>query len=208
VIVLAIDWVAAGTIALAVVGTLGVVVNVVLVRATDKLAREATKQGLAADREAQGTLDMVTEVRKDRELGVRPVLVFLHKPETHGDPPKQVPVAVANIGTGPAITCWFAAVYLAPLTSRGETVFLRTAYFLPMQPLRVGAEASLGAPQSTHDLIDVALKGLKEEAGWTELVLCADILGHKHRFFRRSNGADEWDSDILKQAPPTWTEGW
>jgi hypothetical protein len=154
------------------------------------------------------TYGMVRETRVDRRLGIRPVLTLRHAPEPREDPPKLVSFTVANIGNGPALTCWVAVIHLRPLVSREETSFMKTAYYLSLAPVSVGKEVANGAPQSTTALIDVGLIGLSNEAGWTEVVLCRDVLGNKHRFSRRPSGSEIWETDIDHKKPPAWAKGW
>ena len=86
--------VAVGTVLLA-VGTF------VMAWQTRKSVKEAGKVANAAKEEADATLALVGEARRDRDLAVQPVLV-LTKEEAGGTPPRHA-VRLRNIGRGPAI---------------------------------------------------------------------------------------------------------
>jgi hypothetical protein len=188
VILITIDWTAAATLALA-------AITVVLAGFTGWSAHEASRS--------------VDEVRKDRELSARPVIVFRHESQSHGQPEKQISVLLANIGNGPALTCRFVAVHFARLgDSDGEPMAMKTAYHRWLPPLGPGAKEDIGVPQSIHALTDIALAGMQDELGWTEVVLCSDVLGQKHRYFRRFDGILQWESDAGAKRPLPWTAGW
>jgi hypothetical protein len=154
------------------------------------------------------TYGMVRETRVDRRLGMRPLFAVRHSPEPREDPPKLVTVTVGNIGMGTALACWLGVVHLRALVSGEETVYMKTAYYLSLPSLPVGSNDVYSAPQSTEALIDVGMSGLSDEPGWTEVVLCRDVLGNKHRFYQRPGGREEWETDADYKKAPEWVKGW
>jgi hypothetical protein len=157
--------------------------TIYLGRQTRDSVRVGAKVAQAAQAEADATVALVNEARRDRELAVQPVLLI----EQSGDLDNGIPILqLRNIGRGPAIGV------RAVQRNAGEV-------FWNVEPFHIASDASYPARGGCFSLegrrgagsVEPALVG---EAHTDDLyAYCFDQLGNSLRFrLRRSDPPTVW----------------
>jgi hypothetical protein len=204
------EWVTAtATGVLAFVGLVSIIVNSILVHATNQ-------EAAATRREAEASASMLKEVQRDRELTVQPVLVYEHAPLTP-DAPSRERLAVRNIGKGPALLCYYVS---DGLWQKGvhRTREVGTAGPFSLGSGQATEAENIAVPRgpiivvehqdSPNAAVDSARSGFRpaDINNFLELLLCQDQFGNRYRFVR-----GEAEPEIVRAddpEPPEWTNFW
>jgi hypothetical protein len=220
------NWlIAAATIVLAGVGIVTFFANRQLVQATkdqaEKTAASASateKAAEAAVAEAAASRELVEETRRDQKLAAQPFLRFWRTLERTAVSEEPYPVAVENIGRGPAIACqYWGCDLLITDGNRQETYF--ETLLAPLSPsYGVNLEQVGRTQDKTYAQIEVAVRpyypppgvsisaldGLLvgDQSKRVDAILCLDILGNRYRFVSGQGLPEESPRGDLD--PPPW----
>jgi hypothetical protein len=161
---------------------------------TRRSVLQAAKAVSAGVAEAEATVALVAEARRDRELAIQPVIVCTDGPNADGQ------VGIENIGRGPALRTlvfwWYEAQIHFP-EGRGF-------------PIGPGAEAPggyglfLGCQTPAATLSDPGFQVVGSRPDTNLFAYCIDQLGNHLRFnLRTAEAPDVWRHD---EPPPPWAE--
>lgn len=206
-ILLSIDWTAGSSIGLAIVTAAGTIalaiVGALTYRANASLAQ--------SDRQ------MLEEVRRDRELSVRPVIAFAYG-QGKTLQPERIAVRVRNIGKGPALTCqhWAAYGHRAPTAPTGvlsQTYFYCTPVFSlaagdPRHDQGSGPHTDLKDGKVPPPVSDLLPKASFEGTFQIEVLVYRDLFGNQCRHQYGKPIADPPYRPDSGKEKPSWAEGW
>jgi hypothetical protein len=180
-----------------------VLVTIVYVGLTARMAREAAEEAKATNRLAK-------EMTEDRELSVRPFLVCIEAGRVSairadGVTYKAPAVAIRNIGNGPAINVVLWARYHGKnFQAHGITLAVGEVRPSDLDPTNLQTLEYVEDARDDYDPSD-AIVGDADEADLS--AYCNDIAGTRLRFnLRRSVDPPEvWRRD---EEPPAWAQAW
>jgi hypothetical protein len=170
----------------------------------------------ATTQEASETTKMVSEVRTDRELSVRPLIV-LSTEDARTEGVSSVNIVVKNIGRGAAVSLvvWLKAgnqIYRSPLQGESHPAKSAVRPRMPAVYLSPGEEFTIpglptlrsiggvGSPADPGDEIVGA------EPTNNLVAYCDDVLGNRLRFNLRTNEPPEVRQ--RDQHPGAWERAW
>lgn len=180
-------WVAATTGNAALGASLVALATMAVILYQSVQTRRAVEVGA---REAEASVRVLDEVRRDRELAVRPFLWLTYAWVSESVPP-AISVGVRNVGNGPAINVRVVRRHLGEVLWSDEFV---------VPPGEEQVEIAQGNRRG-FDVVDPALVGDRPP---DDLVAyCLDLLGNGLRFRLRTGEPPEvWGRG---EAPPPWS---
>ena len=192
------DWL---TAALALGTFVMAVATVGLGLQTKRAADETAKAARAGQQEADASLALVQETRRDRELEIQPVLVLADERKASG---QMLSVRIRNVGRGPAMQ-------LRVFERQGNAMYWNSGPGITVGPGETEPTNALdGTPTflgltSDHGAVGVSsfVLGPKPNAA---VAYCIDQLGNRLRFDLDAGGPpDMWPREA---EPPKWADAW
>lgn len=163
--------------------------------------RAAEQTARAAQAEADATMQLAQEARKDRELAWRPHLDISMSQTAALPDCDSIDVAVTNVGNGPALDCriWLYATNrwawrdVKPLAAQQRLQLL--------EPIRISHQG--GPHPFPEGMFDPPPDGRPHHGPWVTVVTCTDVLGNRWRFMNGQQPERIW---LDHPRPPLWIQ--